>query len=1089
MPSSALRQPLRAAIAVAVFLPLIAPVPLFAAAPAASAHNRPYKNTHEIVALARLRGESTMIVLIASAPGKNAAVAAQITKLGGEIHKRYDEVDYLRARVPVDAVFPLAASPDIVSLDTDLDYNKFNPVDTFPDEVEKPSNTPPDPDTPLSHPYLPQREMDITAFKQGHPTYDGRGVGMAILDATPDVLLPELQRATSLDGKPERKMADLISITDPRDDDDPMWVKMDHQIHVTGGKFTFDKTEYTASADGDYRFGLFDERALKAPGYLHQDVNFDGNPEGSSGLFAVLWDERTGTVWVDTNQDHSFADERGLQEYSIHGDLGIFGAYRPTPRRKTVAFGVQLNPELHYVRLNLGVWQHVTEVAGATIGKGFYGGAYDGIAGDAQFISYNNGDGSVFRRVESVIEAAMNPKVDVICLEPAIIEQAFRPLHDGKLVAGVIFDRVTDKYKKPLLSPANNTFGMTTVIDEVSSRGILAIGAYQHADAYRINNGAEVAEEDNLHLVGSFGPSGDGRLKPDILSPSELISTDAGYKPANKMKGVWELPPGYEVSGGTSTAGPSASAAVALLISAARQQHVPYDAERIRTALLSTARFLPRIPAYQQGNGLVQVNAAWKMLQQLQDKWEPLSITSSAPVHTEYSQYLNPANSGPGIFEREGWSAHQQATRTITFTRTSGPAEPILFELKWVGNAGAFSSATSITLPLNQPVTLPVSIQTADPGVYSAILNLERPQYPGIAYQVLNTVVAAHDFNEENSFTVHNQIAAPRPGTVSTFYRVPKGTPALRIHLAIPNRKPTLRVMAFAPDLDNQLSFDLLGMTEKGYLDKVIENPTPGVWEIELWDNNFVFDPAQIDSKPLSPVAADLTVSTVGISAAGGHAPMGGTGKAGTVSFVNNLSPVLASIHSFPLASRSASERKIAEGEQQIIDMDVPEGAKQLTARIHSTAASGSDLDLYVYEIVKGIAILRGQSDGPTSDETVTIPAPDAGKWKIVIEAFHLAAGTTTFHYEDLLFHPAFGSVEVDDKPAMRAHGASWSAAAHIDLKATPGAGRTLAAELPVIADAPPGEPGPTLPISLLKKDPVIPPAVLGAAILATGSK
>src|SRR5579871_1714692 len=684
-------------------------------------HSSPlYKHARMLITLAKMRGEKNAVVLVASKTGKNAAVSEEFTKLGGEIHFRADDVDYLRGRLPVDKILILADSPNVTSLDLDVNTDTFDPSSDFPEPPEKASSTPPDPDTPLSHPYLPEKDMDITAMQAAHPTYDGRGVGMAILDATPDMLAPELQRATSLDGQPIRKISELLASTDPRDDVDPMWIKMDRVVHANDGKFIVDNITYTAPADGEYRFGIFNERELKNPAYLHKDVNFDGNPEGSSGLFAVLWDEKSNFVWVDTDQDHNFQNERALEDYARKGDIGIFGKNQPpVARRHTVGFAVQTNPELHYVRLNLGVWQHVTEVSGATLGKGFYGGAYNGIAGESTFVSYFTGDTSMYRRVESVIAAARNPKVDVICLEPAVVDDVTSPLHDGTLVAGVIFDRVTEKYKKPLLSPANNTFGMTTVLDEVSSRGILAVGAYQAAEAYKINNGAEVSEHDNLHLVGSFGPAGNGALKPDIISPSELISTDCGYKPPEKLKGFYELPPGYSIAGGTSTAGPSATAAMALLVSAAKQAKIPYDAERLRVAVISTARFIPRFQAYQQGNGLIQVNAAWNMLQELDKKWDPVVIKSTAPVKTENAKYLSPAFQGPGIFEREGWTANQNGNRAVTFTRTTGRAEPIEFQVEWVGNNGAFESASTIRLPLNKPVEFPVHIQTKDAGVYS----------------------------------------------------------------------------------------------------------------------------------------------------------------------------------------------------------------------------------------------------------------------------------------------------------------------------------------------------------------------------------
>jgi hypothetical protein len=1052
-----------------------------------SGHEKLYKHEHELIALSKLRGEKDVVVLVAARTGKIAAAAEEFTKLGGEVHFRADDVDYLRGRLPVDQVEKLSTSLNVESLDIDVDIDRFNPAQEFPPEKEKPSSVPPDPDTPLSHPYLPQKDMDIVDFQVGHPTYDGRGVGMAILDATPDMLVPELQRATSLDGQPIRKISELLASTDPRDDIDPMWVKMDKQVRAEGGKFTVGNVTYTAPADGEYRFGNFNERDLKQPAYLYQDVNFDGNPEGSSGLFGVLWDEKTGTVWVDTDQDHSFENERALQDYARRSDIGIFGSNRPPqPRRHTVGFAVQTDPEKHYIRLTLGVWQHVTEVSGATIGKGFYGGSYNGIASEAQLVSYFTGASSMYRRVESVIEAARNPKVDVICLEPAVMDEVTNPLHDGKLVAGVIFDRVTGKYKKPLLSPANNTFGMTTVLDEVSSHGILAVGAYQGGEAYRINNGAEVAHHDNLHLVGSFGPSGDGSLKPDIISPSELISTDCGYKPPEKMKGVYELPPGYSVAGGTSTAGPSASAAVALLISAAKQAKVHYDAERIRVALISSARFLPAYQAYQQGNGLVQVNAAWKMLQEIDKKWDPVTIKSRAAVKTENAQYLNPPFEGPGIFEREGWAPGQSGTRTVTFTRTSGKAEPITFRIEWVGNSGAFESAGSISLPLNKPVELPIKIQTKDPGVYSAILNLKRADYPGIAYQILNTVVAAYDFNEANNFSIEIKTMAERPGTVSTFYRIPPGTSALRVHLTIPNKKPTLRVEGFAPDRSTKLQWDLIGTTEKGFLDKVILDPTPGVWEIELWDNNFVFMPEQIDSKPLAPVPADLTVSIEGLKASQAvwNIPQGvsNTPQSGQIGFTNSFAPVIAEAHSFPLGSAYRTTKIIAAGAQQTFDLDLPDGAENLTVRIGDASDPHADLDLYVFQKVKDTMVLRAKSDTNSSTETVVLGHPAGGKWQIVVDAFRVPSGSTQYKYEDVYFHSAFGSVCVDDKEELRPRGTNWNVTAKVTVHATPVGERALTGMVPIVPRTKEGEPQPSAPISPLNTPETTPPVVIGAA-------
>lgn len=1021
-----------------------------------SAERKLFKNHRLLMALAAARGDKDLVVLIASRPGENARVVEEVQKLGGEVHFREDSVDYLRARVPLAMMEKLAAFEGTQSLDIDLDTDRWNPSldEIFAPEKEEPSNNPPDPDTPLSHPYLPTKDMDIERFREENLNYDGRGTGVAILDATPDFLLPELQSATSIDGRPERKIAEALAVSDPRDDNDPMWVKMDTVVKAENGKFTYKDQTYTAPADGEYRLGFFNERALHQPAYLYQDVNFDGNPPGSSGLFAVLWNEQNNIVWVDTNQNQSFADEKPMMDYARHMDLGIFGSNIPAGRRrKSVAFAVQTDPKKKYVRLTLGVWQHVSEVSGASIGKGFYGGSYDGVAPGAQLISIYDGATSVFRLVEGAITAAKLPDVDVICVEPSIVDETINPLHDGRLVAGVIFDRLFDKYKKPILSPANNEPGMNTVVDEVSSNKIIAVGAYQAGEAYRINNGAEVKNHDNLHIVGSYGPAGDGGLKPEILSPSELISTDAGYKPPEKRKGVYELPPGYSVAGGTSTAGPTASAAAALLISAAKQSGINYDAARIRTAMLSSARYIPAIPAYKQGNGLVQVEAAWKMLQAMDKKFDPVTIESHAPVKTAVSDFLATPDEGRGIYEREGWAAGQKGTRTITFVRTSGPPEPMNFRLEWVGNDGSFTSADSLTLPLKTPVKLPVSIAIGASGPHSAILNLKRPDEPWVAYQVLSTIVAADDFTAANHYRVVHNEPVDRPGSSCYFVRVPPKTTALQIEVDTPDAKPTLRGSVIAPDHSDNVPFGILGMTKKGHLSSTIKNPVAGVWEIVLYGNNFVFFPEQLDSKPLSAVPTKLTASLVSVAAGEAYCQLGRNGVQGCpaeVSFTNRQAAFRGGAVTASLGSGRRLSGTLVSGERKVYEINIPPGTEEISAEISQVTDPEADIDLYLYQDVKGVAVQRGSSTGSGGTKSVSAFSPAPGPWKVVVDAYNLPAGSTKYSYVDTFDHPVFGTISVDDKPILHESGSEWRVHPQIALGAVPSGGRVLVGHVPV---------------------------------------
>jgi hypothetical protein len=218
-------------------------------------------------------------------------------------------------------------------------------------------------------------------------------------------------------------------------------------------------------------------------------------------------------------------------------------------------------------------------------------------------------------------------------------------------------------------------------------------------------------------------------------------------------------------------------------VSAAKQAKEQHDPDQLRQALNSSARYdglegqLDRYGAYEIGNGLIDVGAAWELLR---TKIKTVEITSSVPVNTLLSGFLVTPGIGQGIHDREGVTAGQPYTRQYTFTRTNGPGHPINYIVSWVGNDGTFSSAGAITLRKNRPVTLDVTVNPATSGAHSAILNLDDPGTAGIDYQTMNVVVAADQFSAANNYSVTKSGAIGRNQTLSYFFNVPAGTPALR---------------------------------------------------------------------------------------------------------------------------------------------------------------------------------------------------------------------------------------------------------------------------------------------------------------------
>ena len=101
-----------------------------------------------------------------------------------------------------------------------------------------------------------------------------------------------------------------------------------------------------------------------------------------------------------------------------------------------------------------------------------------------------------------------------------------------------------------------------------------------------------------VSYFSSKGPTGDGRLKPDLVAPGEKvvscsIKLDQGYE--------------YEERSGTSMAAPHVAGAIAAFLSA----HMEYrgDPYKVKEIFLKTATDLGRAPSF-QGAGVVDLMRA-----------------------------------------------------------------------------------------------------------------------------------------------------------------------------------------------------------------------------------------------------------------------------------------------------------------------------------------------------------------------------------------------------------------------------------------------------------------------------------------------
>lgn len=1005
------------------------------------------KHDRELLAEARAEGKDTVVVLIAAKRGSSRAVAGEIQRLGGYVRAEDANMDYISAVLPVDQV-EAAAALGVVEA---LDVNEVIPLpDPLPDAALPVIPQPgPDASTPKDNPYMPIRDIGGAQFLAAHPTWDGRGVTIGILDT--GVTLDHPSLLTTSTG--ERKIIDWVTFTDPFNDNDPTWINM--EAKVDGSTFTYQGVQYTAPKKGEYRIGLFYEGDPRLGGEIGNDVNRDGD---TNDIFAVLWDTKKNVVYVDTNQNADFRDDMPMTDYKVNYDVNYFGVDNPaTPVAERMPFVVQTDGKNKVVNIGIVSGAHGSHVAGIAAGNSLFGGEMSGMAPGAKIVSVRVclfvAGCTATALIEGMIYAAKQSNVDVINMSIG----GLPALNDGNNARAELYNRLIEQFKVQMFFSAGNSgMGMNTVGDPSVATNVMSVGAYISDDTYLAAYGAQLFEDDNLHYFSSRGPREDGGFKPNFVASGAAISTIPMWQPQGCLAQV--CPVGYALFNGTSMASPQAAGGAALLISAAKQAGAQHKPDQIRQAMISSTRYLyGRYQAYEQGNGLLDIPTAWN---HLATNIKTVKIESRVPVNTLLSDFLAEPGVGVGINDREGVTVGQSYTRTYTFVRTDGPGHPISYNLSWVDNDGTFGPLpASIELRKNAPVTLDVVINPTTTGAHSAILNLDDPSTAGIDYQTMNVVIAAEQFTPENNFSV-TKTGELGPGQfASFFFYVPPGAPAFKVDM-VGGGGPgagAIRFLRWHPwglgvdsnAVSNCYNPNIGGCTTGSPLSRTVTNPTPGVWEVTVDARRNSDSPAapfaitaSILGASVSPNPDILTSATIGVPIARSY------------TITNLFGDFTGRAAGSGLGSAFRATPTIATGEQHVFFTQVAPGSTTFRATIGSTSDPAADLDLFVFNCTTGTCVQVGVSADGDAEESVTINNPAAGTWAVLVDGYSVPAGTSTYQYVDVFTNPMFGALDIADANALRPGGASWDVAGSVTATAAPEAGRVLLGTVQVLTDA-----------------------------------
>ena len=1036
----------------------------------------------------RVTGKKDTMLLVVTPEGKTAGVEESLRQNACDIKAVAREIGYIRCVISLDRLEAVSKLPGIEKMA--LSATQLSTVYGLSDQASETATGLPKSRSvgaptrfmPRDNPFTASRAMQVLSFKDAHPSYDGRGSAVGVLESEIDLLTPELKWAENLNGERVPKLIDW-TLTGEWDLPDPAmpdwmyasflsgspWTKVRHPFfaiptdkveEVRKGVVRFRGDEYVLPnvlGNVDWRMGVWDAHKVEPP-FGPLDTNLDGVVNDSDN-YTILFDAQGKRVWVDLNHNKAFGDETPLRDFSVAREFGVFGKDDPnTAVRESRTFFIHLEPDKTDVWMQVDIGEHGDMVSSVLAGNKFLGSEADGVAPGAQVVLHSMVEGFTHNYIETLLRAFRDRRTDLITFSGG---DDIRPT-DGRHILDLLTSRMIDVYHKPIFIAAGNSGPAMGGLNSPSvAAKAFSVGAYTPPEAWKANFGVTPTTPETLAPYSATGPTDSGGMKPDLLGVTGTLSTTPGFMkgfPIQKL--YYTPPPGYMVSGGTSAATPTAAGTAALLISAAKQAGIPYDVARLRTALLSTARFLPGVEARKQGNGVIQVADAWQALEKLKvPDWEPVDIVSDAPVKTATSRRLRVPDRGVGIFEREGWNSGMTGIREIVFTRKSGPPKPLSYKLQWKGDTDVFTSAGEITLPLNQAVRLPVRITPSGSGAFSAVASLLDSHSGLIAYQTLNTIVVPYVLNAADAYQIEVSGKAPRPGNADVFVAVPAGTEVLHVHAKLKGCRAALEFTApdgnFPVRLGGAIpnNENVFTPVKDGEIQRSFDDPMPGVWQISIADGSDFATYDEEAGDPLQPCEFTLDASALGVDI---EMPARSV-KAGqeySAQMANRLANFNGRIEGLGLGSARTDRPTLGSELQQVIyDLDVPKGTTRLEAVISDASDSLADVDLYLFDGSGESAYLAAYSVSDGSKKRVEVLDPKPGKWKVVVDPYRLPNGPIQISYRDTFYHDSFGKIEItSNKPGMeKSQGsAAWFSA---EVHARPEKERSLVGAIEVVSD------------------------------------
>jgi len=694
--------------------------------------------------------------------------------------------------------------------------------------------------------YLSLKATGADRFVAQHPTFDGRGVVIFVLDNGADVGVPGLLTTTT--GEP--KFIDARDFTGEGDVEleeaergvDGSLSSEDGELRVTG----IEKLPMIAEG-GAYWIGVLEEERFRNSEYEEVTGSVDINDNGEDDdVFAVVAYAVEGAdywvAFVDTDADGALDDEE--MHRSFIDDLKELHFQRQLPEKQTrpMTLALTVDPEEHVVVFHYPDGDHSTHVSGIAAGHEIEGQkGFNGVAPGAQVVSLKIGDGTLSGG--ATVTESMKAAYEHI--------RSYATEHDDEVVivnmsygvgSEVEGASAIDRYIDELLhdhpniilctSAGNEGPGVSTIGTPAAAPLVISVAAVMTADTARDAYGAELCGHRLLH----FSSRGGELDKPDIAAPGACLSTVPRWSENSRF---W----------GTSMASPYMAGVMALLVSAAEQTFPERKVNigMLRRAVQNSADPLEGCDALGQGCGMVNVPRAWELLR----SW--LSCEADPVLDYAISTLCPSAPRGKSraAFWRSVYYPREdgQLFRVSPVFLPGTPAEQIndFFRSVDLESTVPFLRAVQDSVALRQDQQTQIRVhfdpaKLAEPGLYCGRIRAYRGAKIAAnrEFDVQCTVVVPYTFGPQNDYRLNVRDATCEPLEPRHYFlAVPPGATRLSIETGVPEgRHANCRIELFDPAGRSHAYLSPLRSSVSALesTTSVDENDIePGVWELVVW--------------------------------------------------------------------------------------------------------------------------------------------------------------------------------------------------------------------------------------------------------------